>query len=85
MRVDASRSEFHEAPSARNEFNRVELRRARYLLRRLRFLEAQIRESGGMQNDSGSGGAAFSEWEAEALEWVLTEIGFLREKESASL
>jgi hypothetical protein len=80
MRVDVQQSAFHEAPEARNEFTKAELRRLRLLLRRLRFLEQQVRETGGLENGNGSGGAAFAEWEVEALEWVLTDIGFLSER-----
>ena len=82
MRVDVSKSVYHEAPEAREEFNKRELRSARLLLRRLRFLEQQVRETGGMANGGGSGGAAFAEWEVEALEWVLGPdgINFLAEK-----
>lgn len=84
MKVDVSASRFHEAQSAKDEFNRIELRRLRLLLRRLRFLEAQVVKNGGLSAGGGSGGAAFAEWEVEALEWVLTDIGFLDEmKESA--
>jgi hypothetical protein len=75
MKVDASQSAYHEADGSVNEFSRIELRRARLLLRRLRFLEAQIRENGGLDNGSASGGAAFAEWEVEALEWVLGPEG----------
>lgn len=75
MRVDASKSAYHESMGARDEFNRQELRRARLLLRRLRFLEQQVRESGGLSNGGASGGAAFAEWEIEALEWVLGPDG----------
>jgi hypothetical protein len=81
VRVDVSKSNYHELPDARNEFSKRELRSARLLLRRLRFLETQVRESGGLQNRAASGGAAFAEWEEEALCWVLTEIGFLAEPE----
>lgn len=82
MRVDPARSEYHEAPNARDEFNKQELKRARLLLRRLRFLEAQVRETGGLENGGGSGGAAFAEWEVDALEWILGPDGidFLAEK-----
>lgn len=82
MKVDVSRSAYHEAPEARNEFSRQELRRARLLLRRLRFLEQQVRDTGGLENGGGSGGAAFAEWEVEALEWVLGPegIGFLADR-----
>lgn len=91
MKVDASKSVYHEADGATDEFNRVELRRARYLLRRLRFLEAQVRENGGMRDASGSGGAVHAEWEVEALEWALGPDGLdflgpvgVREPETAS-
>lgn len=83
MKVDAERSVHQEAPEARSEFSRVEIRRLRFLLRRLRFLEAQIRETGGVLSTDSSGGAAFTEWEAEALEYVLTEVGFLAERQTA--
>jgi hypothetical protein len=79
MRVDPDKSRYHEAADARDEFNRQELKRARLLLRRLRFLEAQIEATGGLANGGSNGGAAFAEWEVEALEWVLGAdgIGFL--------
>lgn len=77
MKVDVSKSAYHEAPNAKQEFNRQELRSLRLLLRRLRFLEAQVAQSGGLGSGSGSGGAAFAEWEVEALEWILVEVGFL--------
>jgi hypothetical protein len=75
MKVDADKSRYHEDPLATNEFNRQELRRARLLLRRLRFLEAQIRANGGLSASGANGGAAFAEWEVEALEWVLGPDG----------
>lgn len=81
MRVDVSKSVYHAHGDAKNEFSKTELRRLNLLLRRLRFLESQIRETGGLENGSGSGGAAFAEWEVEALEWVLQEVGFLTVKE----
>lgn len=85
MRIEASESEYHEDPAARKEFSRKELRRARLLLRRLRFLETQVKKTGGLQDGGGSGGAAFAEWEVEALEWVLGPdgIGFLAERTEA--
>jgi hypothetical protein len=79
MRVDVSQSVYHEADDVVTQFDRNERRRARQLLRRLRFLEAKVRETGGMAGAGASGGAAFAEWEMEALEWVLDEIGFLSE------
>lgn len=80
MKVDTSNSIYHEAEDAASsgEFDRQELRRCRLLLRRLRFLEAQLAQTGGMAN-GGSGGAAYAEWEVEALEWALSELGFLDE------
>lgn len=84
MRVDVEQSAYQEASDARELFNKRELRSARLLLRRLRFLEAQVRETGGLENGGSSGGAAFAEWEVEALEWVLTEVGFLPERTRAS-
>lgn len=75
MRVDPDKSIYHEDASATDEFSRAELKRARLLLRRLRFLEAQIRDNGGLSNGGSSGGAAFAEWEVEALEWVLGPDG----------
>lgn len=81
MRVDVSQSVYHEDAGAREEFDRKELKRCRYLLRRLRFLEQQVRETGGIE--SGAGGAMHAEWEVEALEWALTELGFLAEDRSA--
>lgn len=77
MKVDVSKSVYHEDPEARRDFNRQELKNLRLLLRRLRFLEAQVAQSGGLSEGTGSGGAAFAEWEVDALEWILTEVQFL--------
>ena len=83
MRVDARRSAFQEASSAKSDFTRGELRHLRLLLRRLRFLEKKTEQSGGLTNQDANGGAAFVEMEAAALEWTLTEVGFLADpKES---
>lgn len=84
MKVDVSKSQYREASSAKDEFSAQELRRARLLLRRLRFLEHQVRERGGLSSDDGSGGPAFAEWEVEALEWVLDEIEFLETRKGAA-
>jgi hypothetical protein len=81
MKVDVSQSIYHEAPEARKDFNKREMKHCRFLLRRLRFLEQQVRESGGLDSSDGSGGAVFAEWEVDALEWVLTEVGFLEDRE----
>lgn len=80
MKIDVSLSVYHEDANARNEFDRRELKHLRLLLRRLRFLEQQVRESGGLANPSASGGAAFAEMEADALEWILKDVGFLPEQ-----
>lgn len=77
MRVDTTKSTYHERPDAREEYDSRELKRLRLLLRRLRFLESQIAERGGIAAEDASGGAAFAEWEVEALEWVLDEMEFL--------
>lgn len=79
MKVDTSKTIYHEHPSARDDFNRKELRSLRLLLRRLRFLEANVAKNGGLANDSGNGGGAFAEWEIDALEYVLLDMGFLDE------
>ena len=45
MRVDASKSEYHEGEWAQDDFSAPELRQARFLLRRQRFLEAKVRDT----------------------------------------
>lgn len=77
MKIDMSQTVYHEADDVDANFTRTELRSARLLLRRLRFLEQQVRESGGLKNGAASGGAFWAEAEVEALEWVLDEMGFL--------
>lgn len=81
--VDTVNSRFQELASAKDEFNRAELRRCRLMLRRLRYLDEQIDREGGLANARANGGAAWAEWEVEALEWVLTEIGFLETRQGA--
>lgn len=80
MRPNVKDSRYREDPSAGEEFDRTELRRLRYLLRRLRFLETKIANEGGMTAPDSTGGGAHAEWELEALEYVLTEVGFLQER-----
>lgn len=77
--IDPSQSVYHEREDAEEEFTPEELRRMRLLLRRMRFLEKQINESGGLASPGASGGAAFAEWELEALQWVLTEMDYLED------
>lgn len=80
-RIDTHLSQYKEAPDVRTEFDRSELRRLRFLMRRLQYLEQQIRERGGMAAPDATGGGAFAEMEVEALEYVLTEVGYLQERE----
>lgn len=77
MRINASSSAYREDPEARLEFSPTELRHLRTLLRRLQFLESKIRESGSRIDQPRSGGSAYAEWEAGAIEWALDELGFL--------
>lgn len=78
MKVDADQSVYHEADTAVDEFDRDEIAHLRYMLRRLRFLEAQVRETGGRA--SGRGGGIHAELEVQALEWLLKEVGYLPEQ-----
>lgn len=80
-RVDTSNSIYSESATAREDFDRHELRHARLLLRRLHFLESKVNANGGVGKARGNGGEAFAEWELAALEWVLTDIGFISVKE----
>lgn len=75
MKVDVENSRYHEVPDVHREFSRHEVRRARYLLRRLRFLETSIAKKGGLADPGANGGGAHAEWELEALEWVLGPDG----------
>lgn len=76
-KVDDSLSRYREVPSVNDEFNRMERKRLRLILRRLRFLEHKVREGGGLADPNANGGAAYTEWEIEALEWILQEVGFI--------
>lgn len=77
MKVDEAMSRYVEAPDTNAEFNRMERKRLRLILRRLRFLEHKVRTDGGLANPDSNGGAGYTEWEIEALEWILLEVGFL--------
>lgn len=82
MKVNAAQSIHHEDPQARKEFSRSELTHLRVLLRRLRFLETQVRKNGGINAPiTQGGGAMHAEIEALALEFALSELGYLKEKE----
>lgn len=78
MKVDASQSKFHEVADL-SEFSKPEVKHLKLLLRRLRFLEDQVRRSGGLSSPGGSGGAVFAEMEMEALEWILLEMAYIEE------
>lgn len=82
MKVDTSLSAYSEAPRDRGTFARAEVKHCRMLLRRLHFLENKVRQNGGLGSTDADGGAAFAEWEMEALEWALTDIGFIVVDES---
>jgi hypothetical protein len=79
-RVDTTNSIYSESPTAKEDFDRHELRHARLLLRRLHFLESKVNANGGLGAASGNGGEAFAEWELAALEWVLKDIGYIHIK-----
>lgn len=76
MKVDTSMSIYSESLTAADEFDRTELLHLRYIMRRLQFLEAQVRERG-LSRGARSGGAVHAEMEVAALEWLLTDVGFL--------
>lgn len=80
MRVDPNDSAHHEATGVADEFSQEEVLLARVLLRRLRFLETKVRDDMRSPNPGSNGGVVFAEREAAALEWALTEIGFLADK-----
>lgn len=77
MKVDPDLSVYHEADEAPAEFSQAEIEKLRLLLRRLRFLEKQVRENGGL---TGGGGSAWAELEMHATAWILDEVGYLRER-----
>lgn len=73
MKVDVDQSAYREVDDVTTEFSTAELRRARLLLRRLRFLEDKVREN--QASGDTSSGAMFAVWEVEALEWALGPDG----------
>lgn len=77
MKVDTNNTKYHIADDAKDQFNRREMTHLRFLLRRLRFLETKIEETGGMEAPEANGGATFAEMELQALEYILLEVGFL--------
>lgn len=74
MKIDTSRSAYTEHPSAPVEFDTRELGHARYLMRRLQFLEQKVRDG-----EYVSGGVVHAEREIMALEWALIDLGYLAE------
>lgn len=83
MKIDPDQSRYHERPDARNEYSETEIKRLRLILRRLRFLEHQVRVNGGLANGGGSGGAAFADWEMDALAWLLKEVEYLPDQDKS--
>ena len=83
MKIDTSGTKYNECPDGRKEFDKAELKHLRLLLRRLRFLETQLNTSGGLAGNRSSAGAAFVEWEVDALEWLLVDIGFVIDPDEA--
>lgn len=75
--VNVSLSRYTETPDVLQEFNRAERKRLRLMMRRLQFLEHKVRTEGGLASPTANGGAAYAEWEIEALEWLLVEVGYL--------
>lgn len=75
MKIDTAQSRYQEHPDNDAEFKRTEIKHGRTLLRRLRFLETQVRERGGLAAADSSGGGAFAEYEMDALEWALGPDG----------
>lgn len=73
----AKGSKYHECLEAANDFTSEELKWLRFLLRRLRFLETQIREAdkGAANSESGR----FVVLEQASLAWILYEVGYLDE------
>lgn len=70
MRIDTDLSAYSEHPSAPEEFDTRELSHARYLMRRLQFLEQKLRNG-----EHVSGGVVHAEREIMALEWALGSEG----------
>lgn len=77
MKIDTHLSVYSEHPSAPAEFEPRELAHARYLMRRLQFLEQKLREG-----EYVSGGVVHAEREIMALEWALGSdgVGYLADR-----
>lgn len=71
MRVDPTLSIYHEGDWAERDFDTSELKQARFLLRRLRFLEARLRST----DNDGSSWFVLAELEVESLAWALGPEG----------
>lgn len=81
MKIDPSKSDYQPLPNLERAFTRQELKHCNQALRRLRFLEHQVRENGGIAGAANgqSGGAVFAELERDAIAWLLVDAGFLPE------
>jgi hypothetical protein len=78
-RIDVENTKYHErrdlkiGPKRSDDFTRSEMLKIHRLLRRLRFLETQMRLKAG--SDPTSSAAIHTAEEADALEWVLGRDG----------
>ncbi len=74
-RIDVENSKYHEKEEhAEGDFSRAELLKARVILRRLRFLETQMRINSGT-TDPSSSASLHTAQEADGLEWLLGPDG----------
>lgn len=74
-RIDVENTKYHEKKEHEaGDFTRAELLKARRLMRRLRFLETQMRLNAD-KDDAASNAALHTAEEAEALEWALGPNG----------
>ena len=78
MRVNKETSPYQEYVGAPKEFSESELRRCRFLLRRLRFLDESVGRS--IEREDTTRGVEFAKQERDALAWMLDEIGYLAEQ-----
>lgn len=85
MKIDVSKSSFHEALDVNERFDWQQARHLRVLLRRLRFLESRVQATGGLRDGGENGGAAWAELEADALAFALDRLGFLAPRDKTSV
>lgn len=80
MKVDKSMSRYVESTDT-TDYTREERDHLRYVLRRLRYLEAQGREIDTRDSGKSLASKALSEMEARGLEFALLELGFIEIRE----